>query len=151
MNIDKSLILVSVAVLFKGGKHGRKESWFLVKHPEEDRWEMPKVTVRKGESSVRAALRMIAEKGAMTTKVINEVGRAGGVTTLNGKILPQRYLYYFMKLRFFSKECVGFPECLWLEYAQAVKKVSSKREKIMLKQARKMYKKWRKEIKNKKN
>jgi ADP-ribose pyrophosphatase YjhB (NUDIX family) len=70
--------------------------WFLVKHNGEEEWEIPKVLVRKGESSVRAVLRMMGEKGNMTTRVLEEAGRFGGITTVNGKKLPQRHIYYLM-------------------------------------------------------
>jgi DNA-binding GntR family transcriptional regulator len=145
--LDKNIVLVSGAIVFKEGRG--KPRWFIVRQNEENGWEVPKILVRKGESSVRAALRMMGEKGAMTTKVLSEAGRAGGVTSVNGKVLPQRELYYLMRLRAESGEPVGFKESLWLPYAKAVRKMSSKRERSMIKSARKEYRKWKKEMKRK--
>jgi len=135
--MDKNLVLTSGAIVFKDDKGLYV---FIVKNTEEEGWELPKVIVRKGESSVRAALRMMGEKAAMTTKVLEEVGRSGGVTTVNGKILPQRHLYYLMVHKISGNEVIGFPESLWLEYSKAIKKLSSKREIGMVKSARDMYK-----------
>lgn len=145
MDIDKNIVLVSAAVVFRNQKNKNKLKWFLTKQGADGEWEIPKVIVRKGESSVRAALRMTGEKGSMTTQVLEEVGRAGGVTTINGKILPQRYIYYLMILRSASNEPMGFTQHLWLEYAKAVRKLPSKRERAMLKQARKVFRRWKKE------
>jgi hypothetical protein len=145
MDIDKNIVLVSVACLFKRQKGRSKIKWFLVKPNEDSKWELAKVLVRKGESSVRAAIRMTGEKGAMTTKVLEEVGRAGGVTTVNGKTLPQRYLYYLMILKASSNEAIGFHDYAWFDYAGAVRKLPSKRERQMLKEARKVYRNWKKE------
>ncbi len=142
MIIDKSTVLVSGAVVLREGRS--KKRWFLVKQSDDDKWEIPKVFVRKGESSVRAAMRMMGEQGGMSTQVIEEAGRAGGVTTINGKVFPQRHLYYLMIQQSGSSEAIGFADSEWLEYAQAVRKLSSKRERAILKQARKEYRKWRK-------
>lgn len=140
----EKLVLVSGAIVFKQGRG--KSRWLITKQTEELGWEIPKVVVRKGESSVRAALRMMGEKGSMTTKVLEEAGRAGGVTTINGKTLPQRYLYYLMILKAPPGEAIGFSAHKWLEYAKAVRKLSSKREKTMLRQARKEYRTWKKKM-----
>lgn len=140
--MDKNLVLVSGAVLFKEGRGKRR--WFIVKQSEDESWEIPKVFVRKGESSVRAALRMMGEQGGMTTKVLEEAGRSGGVTSINGKIVPQRHLYYLMIFQSGAKEAIGFENYLWLDYARAVRKLSSKRERAMLKSARQELRKLKK-------
>lgn len=146
--MDKNAVLVSGAVVFKEGRGKRR--WFIVKHTEaEDKWEIPKVFVRKGESSVRAALRMMGEQGGMSTQVLEEAGRAGGVATVNKKILPQRHLYYLMVWNSGVAEAIGFEDFKWLEYAKAVRKLSSKRERMILKQARRELRKWKREQKNK--
>ena len=144
---DKNLILISGAVVYKDDNG--KDKYFLVKEPDGKGWEIPKVVVRKGESSVRAALRMMGEKGAMTTKVLEEAGRAGGVTTTNGKTFPQRYLYYLMVLKSKPVEVVGFGENVWVDSTSAIRKVSSKREKQMLKSAKDTLKEVRKKRKEK--
>lgn len=145
MNMDRNLVLVSGAVVFKEGRGKRR--WFIVKQDDGEEWEIPKVFVRKGESSVRASIRMMGEQGGMTTQVLEEAGRSGGVTTINGKVMPQRHLYYLMVLLSGAKEAIGFDKYKWLTYAEAVRKLSSKRERVILKQARKELKAWKKEHK----
>ena len=143
INMDKNLVLVSGAVVFKEGRGKRR--WFIVKQSDSEDWEIPKVFVRKGESSVRASIRMMGEQGGMTAQVLEEAGRSGGVTTINAKVLPQRHLYYLMILLSGAKEAIGFDKYMWLPYADAVRKLSSKRERMILKQARKVLGKWKKE------
>jgi hypothetical protein len=143
--MDKNRVLVSSAILFDKRKGGVR--WFIVRQAEKEDWEIAKVIVRKGESSVRAALRMLGEMGGMTTKVLEEVGRAGGVTTVNGKTMPQRHLYYLVILQSTSGEALGFEKHAWLDYASAVRKLSSKRERMMLKDARTLLRKLEKENK----
>ncbi len=115
---------------------------------EDGKWEIPKVPVRRTESSPRAAIRMMAEKGGMDAKVLEEAGRAGGSTTINGKTVPQRHLYYLM-IQTAAGEVLGFKDYKWLEYAKAIRKLSSKREKMMMRQARRELRKWEREQKSK--
>ncbi len=142
--LDKNVVLVSSVAVFKVDKEKGKDYWFVVKNSGDNEWQFPRTIVRKGESSVRAGIRMMGEQGAMTIRMIEEAGRAGGVTTINDKTLPQRHLYYVAKLLSESGEAVGFDECEWLEYAKATRKIVSKREKQMLQCARDEVKKWRK-------
>ena len=135
LNINKNLVLVAGACIFKEKRGSLK--WFLVKQNGEDEWEIPKVLVRKGESSVRAVLRMMGEKGNMTTRVLEEAGRFGGITTVNGKKLPQRHIYYLMLEKAQSGEAIGFSESTWLDYSKSQKTLSSKREKAVLRAASK--------------
>lgn len=123
----------------------------MTKQKDSQDWEIPKVVVRKGESSVRAVIRIMGEKGGMSTRVLEEVGRAGGTTTINGKILSQRQIYYLMLLRSGSSEAIGFEDFQWLDYTKAQKALSSKREKSMLKEAKEVLKDWNKKWGNKKN
>ena len=146
--INKNLVLVSGAIVFKEGRGKRR--WFVVKQTgdEDEKWEIPKVPVRKTESSSRAAIRIMGEKGGMDAKILEEAGRAGGSTTINGEIVPQRHLYYLM-MQVAAGEVLGFEDYKWLEYAKAVRKLSSKRERLMIRQARQELRKWQREQKNK--
>ncbi len=136
------MVIVASAVIFDN--KGTKPRWFISKTEEDGDWEFPKIVSRKTESSVRATIRMMGEKGGMSTKVIEEVGRAGGVTSVNGKTLPQRHIYYLHRLKSKSSEPVGFVDSGWFEYNSALKKLSSKREQGMLKEAKKEFKEWKK-------
>jgi len=132
-------LLVSGAIVFK--KSGGKITWFIVRQGKEAGWEIPKTNVRKGESSVRAALRLTSEQGGIRAKVLEEVGRAGGVATINGNVVPLRYLYYLMVHKDSSDEALGFSESEWLDYKTASRRLSSKRERLMLKEAKQMVEK----------
>jgi ADP-ribose pyrophosphatase YjhB (NUDIX family) len=138
--MDKNLVLVSVAIIFREGK--RKREWLITKQTESSDWELPRILVRKGESSARAALRMAGEQLGMSTKVLEEAGRAGGVTSVNDKAFPQRQLYYLMVQKAATGEVIGFAKHAWLEYARAVRNLSSKRDRQMIKAARKELKAW---------
>jgi len=133
LNVNKNIVLVAGACIFKENRG--KIKWFLVKQSADEEWEIPKVLVRKGESSVRSVLRMMGEKGNMTTRVLEEAGRFGGITTLNGKRLPQRHIYYLMLEKSQSEEAIGFTDSNWFEYSKSLRLISSKREKSVLKAA----------------
>ena len=133
-------VLVSGAVVFKKAKNGRVY-WLVVKKNEDSDWEIPKITARRGESSVKAVLRMMSEQVGMTAKVLEEVGRFGGSTTINGKVIPRRVLYYLMTITSES-EALEFYDYSWHEYAKALKVIRTKKEKEMLRNAKKEYKIW---------
>lgn len=142
MNTNKkNLILIGGAIVFKDHRGRRK--FLLVAQRDEEGWEIPKVTVRKGESSVRAAIRMTGEQAGMNARVLEEAGRINGFTTVGEKSIPQRQLFYLM----FQKsggEIVGFDKFEWLEYDKALKRIALKREKDMLKNAKSVLKEWEK-------
>ncbi|MBN1168957.1 NUDIX domain-containing protein [Candidatus Woesebacteria bacterium] len=147
--LNKNMVIISSVVLFKKLR-GNKKKWFLVKNMEEDNWEFPNTIVRKGESSARAALRMMGEKGGMTVQVLEEAGRAGGATTLKDKTYPLRHIYYLLREKSGAEgEAIGFEESSWFTYANAIRKLS-KREQQMLRQAREELKAWEKRQEEKK-
>jgi hypothetical protein len=135
-------ILIGGAVVFRD--YYRKRQFLLVKIEKEGDWEIPKITVRKGESSVRAVLRLTGEQGGMSARVLEEAGRGSGTTIINGKSIPQKYYYYLMLQRGGQTEMIGFSEFKWMEYGDAVKKVASKKEKEILRSAREVLRLWEK-------
>ena len=147
MLFDKSTIIISGAVVVKEDKG--KDQWLLVKQTEGAEWEFSKSVVRKGESSVRTAIRVMSEKGGMSTRVLEEVGRINGTATNGGKTNSQKTIYYLMLLRSNPKEIIGFNDFYWGDYAQVLKKLSSKKEQGMLKDAKVVYKDWKKNKKAK--
>jgi ADP-ribose pyrophosphatase YjhB (NUDIX family) len=148
INIGKNLVLIAGACVFEEKRGYLK--WFLVKQNGEEDWEIPKVVVRKGESSVRAVLRMTGEKASITARVLEEAGRFGGITKVNGKKLPQRHIYYLMHKRAESGESTGFTDSMWLTHAKCLQTISTKREKAVLKAAKKELARIKKEgLKNK--
>jgi hypothetical protein len=144
--MEKDMLLISCPIVYRQGS--KKGFWFIVEQEDGDGWEIPKMVVRKGESSVRASIRMMGEMANMDAKVIEEAGRAGGMTSVNGKAVSKRTIYYAMIQRT-GGEIIGFEQYKWLEYAKAVRKLSSKRERAMIKSARAEVDKWLKEMKGK--
>jgi hypothetical protein len=140
-------ILIGTALVFREGR-GRR-TYLVVKQGEEDRREFPKVTVRRGESSVRAVIRMIGEAGGISARVLEEVDRTNSVVVVNGKPLPQR-LYYYLMVQKSAGEIIGFAKFEWLIFKKAFKKLTLKKEKEALKKAEAMLKQWEREGKKKK-
>ena len=136
-----NIVLISGGVIFKDYRGRRK--FLLVKEKAGDGWEFPKITVRRGESSVRAAIRMTGEQAGMNARVLEEAGRSSGTTVVNGKSIPQKHLYYIM-LQKSGGEIMGFEKFLWLEYDKALKALTSKKEKEMLKHTKAVLKEWEK-------
>lgn len=137
---NKNTILISVGIVFR--EQRGKSKWLLVKKTEDADWEFPRITVRKTESSARGALRMSGELLGATVQIIEEVGRSGGMTNVNGRSVSQRQLYYLLKLHSQDGEALGFSDSAFFEYAQATKKLASKRDQQMLKNAKVELKKY---------
>lgn len=138
-------VLVSGAVVFKKAKNGRMY-WLVVKRNKDSDWEIPKIAARRGESSVKAVLRMMSGQVGMTTKVLEEVGRFGGSTTVNGKVIPKRVFYYLM-VATAESEALEFYDYSWHMHAKSVKILSSKREQQILRAAKGVYREWLKKQK----
>ncbi len=138
-------ILIGGSVIFKEGRG--KILYLLIKNVDGD-WEIPKTAVRRGESSVRAVIRHTSEQGNMNIKVLDEVGRAAGSGTVNGKSVTYKYIYYLLFFKT-GAEILGIGDVSWFDYPNAVKKLELKREKDMLKDASIMIKEWEKKRKKK--
>ena len=138
--MNKNMVLISVACIFKNSRG--KQFWLVAKPKEDADWELPRVAVRKAESSARASIRMAGEQLGVTAKVLEEAGRAGGAALVNNKTVPQRHLYYLLIHEGESGEPLMFNKIAWLEYAKAVRKLTQKRDRQMLKAAREELKVW---------
>lgn len=135
-------IVIGGAILFRENRG--KRQFLLVKGNDAPDWEIPKVTVRKGESSVRAVIRLASEQGGMAARVLEEAGRAAGSTIMNAKSISQKFYYYLMFQKGGSSELIGFDQFKWLDYSEALKRIALKREKDMLKGAKEVLKEWEK-------
>jgi 8-oxo-dGTP pyrophosphatase MutT (NUDIX family) len=135
-------MVIGGAVVFRDNRG--KRQFLLVKQKEGDDWEIPKVMVRRGESSVRAVLRMVSEQAGMTARVLEEAGRATGTTMVNSKSIPQKFYYYLLLQKGGNTELLSFDQYKWLEYGDATKKLAIKREKDMIKGGRDVLKEWEK-------
>jgi hypothetical protein len=141
----KNQILIGVAVIVKTQRG--KDKWFVVKNLSNNNFEFPKIVVRKTESSVRAVIRMTGEQGGMRVRVLEEAGRYNATIVNSGRQIFQRLIYYLMIDKSDSGESIGFDEATWMEYSQAMKKLSSKKEKEILRQSKKIYREWEKKRK----
>jgi hypothetical protein len=147
--MKQKLILVGSAVVYKKVKD--KPVWFIVQQKEGADWEIPKTVARRGESSVRSVIRMMGEQAAMNVKVLEEVGRVGGGTLVAGQTVPQRTIYYLMICKE-ANEVLSFLDFDWLDYTKAARKLKSKKDLTMLKNARDLLKELdkKKKVKSKK-
>jgi hypothetical protein len=141
----KNQMLIGVAVIIRSQR--KREKWFVVKNSNSDTWELPKIVVRKTESSVRSVIRMTGEQGGMRTRVLEEVSRGNSTIVNSGRQISQRLIYYLMLIKGDSGESIGFDSPIWLEYSKAVKKLTSKKEQGILRQAKKIYREWEKKRK----
>jgi len=135
-------IVIGGAVIFRENRG--KRQFLLVKAKDAVDWEIAKVTVRKGESSVRAVIRLASEQGGMAVRVLEEAGRSTGATVINAKPIPQKFYYYLMFQKGGSSELIGFDQFKWLDYGEALKRLGLKREKDMLKGGKDVLKEWEK-------
>lgn len=133
-------IFIGGAVVFKDNRG--KRQYLLVKTKIDSNWEIPKVTVRRGESSVRAVIRLTGEQGGITARILEEAGRYSVTTIINGNTIPQKYYYYLMLQKGGPGEMIGFQDYKWMEFPNALKKIDSEKEKEMLKSAKKVLKEW---------
>jgi len=138
-------VLVGGAVVFKETKD--KLQCLISKNNDGD-FELLKSTVRRGESSVRAVIRYTTEQGNMNTRVLDEIGRASSVATVNNKTISYKYIYYLMFFKA-GAEITGMGDITWVDYLSASKKIKLKREKDILKTASVMAKEWYKKKKKK--
>jgi len=138
--VDKNSVLVSAGILFKEVPGGQR--FFVIEDPDSDKWEFVKLLVRKGESSVRAIIRTLGEKGGMTVRVLEEAGRYKTIASSNNKPVSHNNIYYLVLLKSNSKGAAAFGNFLWLDYPKAMRKLSSKKEAAMLKNARDIIKEW---------
>lgn len=139
---DNQQISIGGAIVFRD--YRGKRQFLLVQQKEDGDWEIPKITVRRGESSVRAVIRMISEQGGMSVRVLEEAGRGNGTAMVNGKSIPQKLYYYIMLQRSGGADAIGFFKTKWIEYGDATRKLQLKREKEMLKATRDYLKEWEK-------
>ena len=138
----KQSVSTGGAIVYKD--YRGKRTFLLTKQNEDDNWEIPKITVRRGESSVRSVIRMCGEMAGMNVKVLEEAGRSSGAATVNGKVLPQKYYYYLMVLKDGGSDPIGFADAKWMDYSKTLKTLKLKREKDIFKDAKKVLKEWEK-------
>ena len=136
MKMKDEEVLMSVSVVFK--KKGKEFVWFLVKQGDSQDWELPRTIARRGESSVRASIRLMGEQGGMRARIFEELDRHIGAGKINDRVVTQKTLYYIMENLGSGEEPLAFVESEWLPAEKAVKKLKNAREIKVLKEASKM-------------
>ena len=134
----KDDVVVSVSVLFKKKDNGGYE-WFLTKKSGDDEWDFPRVFAKKGESSVRAAMRTLSEQAGIDAKVLEESARARVVISSSGKPMVQQQLFYLVQY-LGGEEILEFAQTDWVPYANAIRRLRQKREQNALRNANKTLK-----------
>ena len=146
MAVKNNNISIGGALVYKEVRG--KRSYMVVTNADGN-WEVPKVTVRRGESSVRAVIRMTGEIAGMNARILEEVGRYSTVVFVNGKTVNQKTYYYLLILKS-AGEVLGFIKYQWVDSKKAQKIIELKREKDLIKAAEDMIKGWEEEKKVKK-
>lgn len=118
--------------------------WFLVKAADNNNWELPKSDVRRGESSVRAALRHLKEGAGVRALVLEEAGRVNVSSTRQGNSTDEKLIFYLMRQSKGAPEIGIFLEGKWLKLALAKKQLKLTREQKVLSQAADVLKAWQK-------
>ena len=90
INKNNQQVSIGGAIVFRDNR-GRRQ-FLLVKTKEDGDWEIPKVTVRRGESSVRSVIRLTSEQGGMSTRVLEEAGRSAGTAIISGNLFPKNII-----------------------------------------------------------
>lgn len=130
--------------VFKEKKKGNDVEWLLVYEDEESGWALPNTQARKGESSVRSAIRLLAEALGMNARILEEVSRSTGAARVSGKDATAQTLSYLM-IHENGEELLEYQDMVWLDYKKAAKKLTSKKHQKILADAKDLLKKLQKE------
>lgn len=124
--------------------------WFLVKSKDSSAagktgsLEIPKSDVRRGESSVSAAIRYLKESAGLRITVLEEAGRMNVTIKNNGQSQDARVIVYLMRQGTGKPEFPATLRGLWLKYASARRKLELAREQKVLGQANDVLRQWQK-------
>ena len=110
-------ISIGGAVVYKEGR-GKRTYWIVA--DKDGNWEIPKVTVRRGESSVRATIRMTGEIVGMNARVLEEVGEVFGRGSCQREGNSQKPYYYLLFLKAVG-EIMGFEKYQWMDFKKGNK------------------------------
>lgn len=140
LNMEDEILLAGAAVFrVRAGR----TSWLLVKPTSDDTWQLPKGVVRRGESSVRTAIRTISELVGMRGRVLEEAGRTTQTARRSGAALAKKFIYYLVqqKGREDTLTVNTSAKVIWADFSRAREKLASS-EKRMLVQARQTLSEW---------
>lgn len=125
-------------VVFRKG-HGKL--LFLIMKPKgTDRWQLPKGTIDKGESSQETAKREVGEEGGVEVKVLDKLGISQYFFVLNGERIFKTVTYFLME---YLADLEGghddeVEEARFTTYEDAVEKLTYKDDKKMVEKGKEL-------------
>lgn len=135
-------VLVSGAVVFR--TRGEKVSWLIIKPGNDDVWQLPKSVVRRGESSVRTAIRVLAEMAGLRVRVIEEAGRTTITSRRKGGSLSKKLIYYLVLQKGKDDANKNGTKISWVDFTRARDKLASSEKRILI-QAKQALIEWQKQ------
>ena len=119
----------------------RKTEWLVCKHSGYHKWVLPKGLIDEGEKAEETAVREVEEECGIKTKIIAKIPAPEKyIYTMNGVKIFKMVNYFLMEHvsgdianHDFEMEEVG-----WLEFEEAVEKLSFHGAKVVLEKARKL-------------
>lgn len=136
-NMDK---LLTGALAYREKRGGVE--WFLVKSKNNGGLEIPKSDVRRGESSVSAAIRFLKESAGLYVAVLEEAGRMNVTARFGSQSLGAKVIVYLARSS--ESDLPSSVEGQWLKYNSARRKLELAREQKVLGQAKDVLKQWQK-------
>lgn len=121
--------------------------WFLAKSSSNGGFEIPKSDVRRGESSVSAAIRYMKETAGLRALVQEEAGRISVTARVGGQPGLSAKVYVYLMKQGSGNGRSEFPQTLpgqWFKFPFAKKKLDLAREQKVLSQANGILRQWQK-------
>jgi 8-oxo-dGTP pyrophosphatase MutT (NUDIX family) len=125
-------------------RRGKKTEVALISVGEQQRWQLPKGLVGRGETPAEAALREVQEETGLTCEIVGELERVEYWYFSKGGALRVRFhkFVHFYLMRYVSGDVSGHDdevnEARWFEVEEAEKMLAFKGEKKALREAKQM-------------
>ena len=125
-------------------KRAQKIEVALISVGEDNRWQLPKGLVDKGESTEDAAVREVREEAGIDTTVVDRIDKVEYwyFAKENGnRVRYHKYVYFYL-LRYKSGDVAEHDhevnEARWVEIGEAVKRLAFNTEKKIVERAAQM-------------
>ncbi len=113
----------------------------VTQHSQNKHWSFPKGHVDPGQTTEGAALREVKEEGGIVAKIISKVGYSKYVYTFEGEKIFKIVTYFLMKYISGDPKDHDWEveEANWYTPDEALKQLSFPQDKVLLKNALKIY------------